>query len=95
MTPAYNRHRRDNNHAEIVSGLRQIGATVVDLSQVGGQCPDALIGWQGCNILLEIKSGKGKLSAEQVIWHNEWRGNAYVVRSLDEAIAALNTQVRR
>ena len=42
------------------------------------------------NILIEIKTKKGKLTARQVEWHQAWRGNAIVVTSIIEAIHAIN-----
>ena len=46
---------RDLNHATIVRLLQQAGASVVDLSGVGGGCPDLLVGYAGNTALVEIK----------------------------------------
>ena len=82
--------RVDANHKQIVQGLRSSGCTVQDLSAVGKGCPDILVGRNGINILIEIKTKKGKLTARQVEWHQSWRGNAIVVTSTEEAIHAIN-----
>jgi len=87
--------RTDANQAEIVSFLRALGATVHSLHMVGDGCPDLVVGWQGRNVLMEIKDGTKPLSArsltaEQAIWHNEWRGQVAIVRNCEEAVAVLN-----
>jgi len=78
-------HRTDKNQAEIVDYLRRTGRTVISLSQVGGGCPDILVGYRGVNFLFEIKSERGKLSESQVEMHDNWRGKIHVVRSIEDA----------
>jgi hypothetical protein len=84
-------HRVDENQAQVVSALRQVGASVLDLSAVGGGCPDLLIGFRGrMNLLMEVKSGGGRLSNRQRMWHHTWRGYPVVtVQSVDEAMVAV------
>ena len=81
--------RVDANQAEIASALRQLGCTVQSLAAVGDGCPDLLVGRNGRNYLLEIKTQTGKLETMQRIWHKEWRGQKTVVRTVDEAIAVI------
>jgi hypothetical protein len=50
------RHRTDNSHASIVQGLRGAGLLVIDLSGVGGGCPDILCAFNGAWHLIEVKS---------------------------------------
>ena len=78
----------DRNQAEIVGHLRGAGATVQDLSGVGGGCPDLLVGFRGRNFLLEIKTPDpgSRLNALQNEWHMAWTGHAAVVRTSDEAL---------
>lgn len=83
--------RRDDNHAEIVQALRQIGCTVQDLAAVGDGCPDILVGFRGRNLCLEIKDGAKppsarKLTPEQCVWHQDWRGQVVVVESVNQAL---------
>lgn len=80
--------RVDDNHREIVDGLRGIGRTVLDLSRLGSGAPDALVGNGVANVLIEIKTEKGKLQDKQKEFFKAWRGPKAVVRTLDEAIAA-------
>ena len=82
--------RVDANHKQIVKGLRSSGCTVQDLSAVGKGCPDILVGRNGVNVLMEIKTAKGKLSDVQKSWHESWRGLVATVTSYDQAIEILN-----
>lgn len=86
----------DANQPEIVAALRKAGASVTLLSQVGGGCPDLLVGIAGVNLLMEVKDGSKPLSArkltpDQVEWHQSWRGQSVVVSSVEEAISVLST----
>jgi Holliday junction resolvase len=83
-------HRADKNQLEIVKALREIGASVLVLSQVGFGAPDLLLGWQGKNILIEVKSKNGKLSKSQKDWIFDWRGRVEVVRSIEDVIRIIN-----
>lgn len=85
----------DANQNEIVEFLRKQGATVQILSSVGKGCPDILVGFNGKNLLMEIKDGtktasQTKLTQDQVKWHSEWRGDVDVVFSVDDAQRVLN-----
>jgi len=81
-------HRADENQKEIVEGLRAIGISVLILSQVGGGCPDLLVvDREGNNILLEVKTEKGKLRESQKKFMKEWEGPIYLVRNLDDAMS--------
>ena len=84
--------KRDPNERQIVDALRKYGATVTRLSPPGEApgLPDLLVGYGGQNILMEVKSGKTKLSAKQVSWHADWLGQVAVVRSAEEAMSALH-----
>ncbi len=83
--------RRDENHALIVAGLRQYGATVLDLGDVGRGAPDLLVGWRGRNFLIEIKRDSwAKLGKRQVEWHGAWKGSVYKCHTLPMAIARIN-----
>jgi hypothetical protein len=41
------------------------------------------------NYLLEIKREKGKLTQDQVSFHDEWKGTIFTVRSIEEALQTL------
>lgn len=93
--------RVDENQSEIVAALRYAGASVLLLHQVGGGCPDILVGLsrecQRCglestyNYLVEIKDGekvlsKQKLTPDEQEFFDNWRGQVEVARSIDEAL---------
>ena len=83
----YQSGRRDKNEREIIDALRGAGASVQQLHAMG--VPDLLVGYRGVNILLEVKSDKGKLNGQQVDWHAKWQGAVSVVRSPEEALREL------
>ena len=80
----------DANQKQIVSHLRQIGASVLILSSVGSGCPDILVGYRGVNYLMEIKDGRKvpsaqKLTRDELAFHDSWRGQVAVIRRPAEA----------
>ena len=78
--------KTDDNQRPIVAALRAVGATVKPLHAVGAGVPDLLVGYRGVNYLLEVKSRRGRLTADQVVFFDQWRGAAQVVRSVDDAL---------
>lgn len=89
--------RTDANHVEIVSALRAVGCSVMDLSHVGRGCPDILVSdLHDRLVLIEIKTAKGKLNRRQLEWHEQWRGGSVViVRTVDEALRAVGADKMR
>ena len=90
------RAKVDENQPAIVAELRKAGCSVLDLSKVGGGCPDLLVARAGVTVLIEvIGPDKAKrfppygLSQGQIGWHAAWRGPVYAVRTSDEALAAM------
>ena len=83
--------KTDSNQRPIVQALRDIFGPdcVFDLSAVGQGCPDLMVGVRGVNLLMEIKTDKGKLTTDQVIFHKSWPGSVVVVRTLQEALDAI------
>ena len=77
--------RRDANQQEIVEALRKIGATVIDLADVGKDCPDILAGYQDKNFLIEIKIPTGKLTPGQAEFLIYWRGQVGIAKSIQDA----------
>ena len=89
--------RKDGNHHAIVRAFEQAGASVLDLSGVGGGCPDILIGLPApggaVDLLVEIKLPIGNrggtahsdLNQLQRAFHARWRGRRpLVVRTVEE-----------
>jgi hypothetical protein len=78
--------RRDTTHSEVKKELLALGASVVDLADVGGGVPDLLVGFCGCAFLVEVKSKDGKLRPGQVDFASTWRGGKVeVLRSRESA----------
>ncbi len=91
--------RKDANHQPIVNGLRALGFSVLELHAVGQGCPDLLVGWNGRERLLEIKTPtghkpRGRRQAEtnerQAEFSDTWRGVPVGrVTCIEDAIVAL------
>lgn len=86
--------RVDANQQEIVAALRNIGASVQPIHQIGGGCPDILVGYRGRNIVMELKDGNKppsarKLTADEIDWHSSWRGQVVIVETVAQAIKAV------
>lgn len=84
----------DRSQSEIMSKLRKCGVSVEPkLACVGHGVPDLLCGFQGRNILLEVKTGERdcdrKLTADEENWHGRWGGQVAVVSNFDEAMEAV------
>lgn len=86
--------RVDLSQKRIVQALRDAGATVEVLSDVGRGVPDLLVGIRMRNFLFEVKNpggppSKNALTPVEASWHREWRGEVVVVTTPEEAIEAL------
>jgi len=79
--------RTDANQASIVKALRDMGANVMIMSQLGGGIPDLLCGFLGTTFLLECKVKGGKLTDAEAEFFASWRGgHAHVIHSAEEAV---------
>ena len=81
--------RVDQNQAEIVAALRSFGASVCDIHSVGRGCPDIIVSYGGATYLFEIKSPDGKLTPDEIKFHNEWRGVIHIIYCVEDALAVL------
>lgn len=88
----------DANQPEIVEALRAIGCSVQSMAAIGCGCPDILVGVKAARgpicLVMEIKDGSKPPSRQQLTqderdWFDNWRGQKIVVRSVDEALAAV------
>lgn len=82
----------DTNHKEIIKALREIGASVFDTSSLGRGFPDIVVGWQGVNYLVEIKTPKGKPTEQQINFFVKWLGQAVLVRSASDIFNLLGVK---
>ncbi len=77
---------RDVVEPEIVEALEAVGCHVERLDQP----VDLLVGFRGRTVLMEVKTGKKKLTPFQKDFFRAWRGGELVtVRSVDEALAVV------
>jgi len=76
----FQKKRVDLDQKAVIARLEQLGFSVLNLSAVGQGCPDLLVGKNGKNFLLEIKSANGTLTPAQIEFHKNWVGHCGVVR---------------
>jgi len=81
----------DDNQAEIVKVLREIGATVWSTAAIGNGFPDLAVGFAGVNTLLEVKDGdkppsRQRLTPAEFRFHTTWKGQIAIVTSPGEAV---------
>jgi hypothetical protein len=88
--------RTDANQKPIVDALREAGASVEVLSDVGRGVPDLLVcTGTGILFLVEIKLPGQKLNAMQTAWHQAWHGEVYQVESAVDALMLLRRIERK
>lgn len=80
----YARHRTDANAEEILTAMEQAGASIYR----GGPL-DAICGIRGDTVLIEIKTAKGKLRESQKKFMARWKGNAIVIRTVEDGLKLL------
>ena len=83
--------RVDDNQAELVKVMRDLGASVTITSNGHDGFPDVVVGICGVTVLTEIKDGskppsKRKLTDDQETFHNEFKGAKTVIKNIDEAV---------
>lgn len=86
---SYRTHKTDKNQKEIVEYLEKMGASVQDLSPVGGGCVDILVGFQGVNYCFEIKMPNGVVTPAQWKWHDNWKGQKTIVDCKEDIVVYL------
>ncbi len=86
--------KRDANEPEIIEFLRKAGCMVLPISESG--LPDLLCCYRGLIFLVEVKSGKGKLTAAQERFFQDcvypFQMPAYVARGIQDCLRILQIQ---
>lgn len=77
------KNKRDSNEGEIVATLRAHGLSVTHLDTP----VDLLCGYGGQTWAVEVKDGQKPLTAAQIAFYEEWRGNHTIIRSVEDAEA--------
>jgi hypothetical protein len=93
-------YKVDSNQKEIIEAARQMGATVSVTAMIGHGFPDIVIGWCKQNFLIEIKDGEKSPSAQKLTFmeqrfHETWKGQKCIIKSVDEMIAFLTLERRK
>lgn len=93
------RAKIDANQPAIVRALRDMGATILYLHQLGKGCPDILVGVRGVNILMEIKDptkkpSQRRLTPDELEFHSAWRGQKAVIETAEEAVRLVEIETR-
>lgn len=86
MSVGSHRRRVDQNHAAIVDTFRRLGWSVQSLAAVGKGCPDLLVAKRGHTLVVEVKTAKGKLNAEQRAWVDGWQAAVFILQSPDDVV---------
>lgn len=85
------RAKVDANQQEVVKALRDAGASVLHLHQLGHGAPDLLVGFRGCNVLMEIKDPTKKPSERELTddekkFFGTWEGQVMLVYTAEQAV---------
>lgn len=78
--------RTDANQTEIVRALRDVGAFVQSLADLGHGVPDLLVGFRGKWFVFEVKTNNGKLTPDETDWHGRACAPVFIARGVDEAL---------
>ena len=88
--------RVDQNHKSIVNGLREVGAEVQSLANLGKGCPDLLVGFRKVWYVAEVKDGskspsRQRLTEAEKEWHERFNRIApvHIWASLDDALKTI------
>ena len=78
--------RVDATQKEIVKALRDIGCTVYIIQEP----VDLMVGYRSRTLCLEVKTpGAWKLTPQQQLFFATFRGEAYIVENVDQALEAV------
>jgi hypothetical protein len=81
----------DANQAEIILAIEKIGGHVYDIDKP----VDLLVEFRGIWLVIEVKTKKGKLEDSQKRFFEKVRAPAFIVRDIEEAVAAVQMAWRR
>lgn len=81
--------RKDGNQSKIEKDLEKLGYSVWSTHKLGDGFPDMVVGTMGLNFFWEIKNpdqppSKRKLTPDEVVWHDRWRGHVGVAETTEE-----------
>jgi len=85
--------KKDDNHAEIVGTLKGLGFSVLETYQLGEDVSDFVCAFRGETAVVEVKSGKGKLTGGQIKFKQLWMGKHIVARTYYDVLAAFGVKI--
>lgn len=85
------RGRTDANQTGIVEFAREIGMSVQITSQLGDGWGDAVIGYRGLSVPVEIKDGskspsRRKMTDDEKAMHLQWRGSFALIEGVGDIL---------
>ena len=83
------KYKTDGNQTDIMQALRAAGFYVFDCSRMGRGFPDLLINSYARVVLMEVKTQEGRLTPAEAKFHAEYKGELYIVRSVEDALIAM------
>ena len=86
--------RVDANQPSITKLLREMGASVQPIHEIGHGAPDLLVGFRGSNYLFELKDpdkppSARKLTEDEETWHLKWYGQVATVMTFYDIVEIL------
>lgn len=82
--------RIDSNQPEIVQAMRDMGAEVTHMHQLGKGVADLLVSWRQGWYVFECKAtAREELTPDQIKWIGKQRAAVVVITSADEAVRFL------
>lgn len=85
----------------MVSQLKELGFSVLDLARVGGGCPDFQVGKYGFSLLVEAKTPKNERNnsatgKKQQDFAKDWKGCPVIrAHSIDDVLFNFNLLLKR
>lgn len=93
---AHRTHRTDTTQASIVAALRQVGCGIVPIASLVPGVPDLLVARLTpdgpLTLLIEVKGPHTPTTPAQVAFRETWPGVVVVVRTVQEALAAVGIE---
>lgn len=86
----YKIKRVDKNQPEVVAALRKYGFSVELTHTIGNGFPDFVVGFADLfTIPVELKSGKGKLTRDEIKWHENYKGYVIIAYNTEDVLKGI------
>lgn len=79
--------KKDGNQKRIARELTELGFAVADLSSCGHGIPDLLVARNGKQLLVELKSDRGRMTEDEIEFFGRWPlGLAIVAKTTEDIL---------